>query len=372
MTNQIGSNQQTSRERGKLPRYEEIASQLITEIDNGTFAEGSKLPSEAELQTQFSVSRVTVRQALGVLEYQGWIRRFRRKGSFVTRNPSGSPTASMGGLKVIQFLHSGFQKSAAHPFSRGEVEAAEQYYSQKGIAVTWNAMDFCELLDNRMPPAVKTGACAGILLDGHLTSLHVELVRRWNKPFVVLGEHELDARDGKFSQVGADTLQTAKLVIEAINLLNVECLLVLDNGLSNFTHRKVLAELDSHLSASKLPPVSLLSLEVALESDFFKTVDGLGKRCGICVSSFELTGILMSVMQQDKDWKRHPFIALGSPFPGQGPHLDCAAWVAMSPNALVKAGCHLLDEIISDPKRTFERIKVASELNVPEGLLKAN
>lgn len=355
---------------GKLPRYEQIASRLIRDIRSGTTPIGSRLPSEAELQEQFSVSRVTIRQALSILEYQGWIERFRRRGSFVTANGTDSPIQRAGpNLKVIQFLHSGFDKSSAHPFSRGEVEAAEQYYAQQGAAVAWNALDFRSLLSDETPPAVRTGVCSGILLDGHLTPLHVDMIKRWNKPFVVLGEHDFNPGDLGVNHVGMDIVQSASLIMEAVQRLRIGHLLILDNALQNAAHRGVLMELDRQLAKADLPPLSLRPLEAAAAPGFLRSVDRIHPRCGIMVSSMELTGIFMAVMQDDPNWKRHPFIAQGSPFPARGPHLDFAAWIELSPRELVEAGCQLLDRQIENPSLIPEQKRLTCSLRIPEDIL---
>jgi GntR family transcriptional repressor for pyruvate dehydrogenase complex len=50
---------------------DQIADFFTTEIKKGTFAPGELLPSEAELSTQFGVSRTVIREALGKLKYYG-------------------------------------------------------------------------------------------------------------------------------------------------------------------------------------------------------------------------------------------------------------------------------------------------------------
>ncbi|MGW4992238.1 GntR family transcriptional regulator [Streptomyces mirabilis] len=57
----------------KQPKYQLVADALRREIDNGTYAPGARLPSEAELATRFEASRNTVRAGLGALVGQGLI-----------------------------------------------------------------------------------------------------------------------------------------------------------------------------------------------------------------------------------------------------------------------------------------------------------
>lgn len=62
--------------------YEEVVKQLKDLIANGELKPGDKLPSERELAAEFDVSRVSVRQALTVLETLGLIERKVGGGTF--------------------------------------------------------------------------------------------------------------------------------------------------------------------------------------------------------------------------------------------------------------------------------------------------
>ena len=63
--------------------YEQIATTLRNEIEQGVYEPTGKLPSEAELSDRFAVSRVTVRLALGRLEEARVVERKQGKGTFV-------------------------------------------------------------------------------------------------------------------------------------------------------------------------------------------------------------------------------------------------------------------------------------------------
>lgn len=66
--------------------YEQVYDQLREMILSGRLRQGHRLPSEAELATQFGVSRSTVREALRLLLAEGMIRTAKGAGggSFVT------------------------------------------------------------------------------------------------------------------------------------------------------------------------------------------------------------------------------------------------------------------------------------------------
>ena len=57
----------------KQPKYRQVADVLRREIDNGTYAPGSRLPSENDLQQRFDASRNTIRSGLSLLVSEGLI-----------------------------------------------------------------------------------------------------------------------------------------------------------------------------------------------------------------------------------------------------------------------------------------------------------
>jgi GntR family transcriptional regulator len=75
----------TDRESG-VPLYLQLAAAMRQRIHRGDLAPGSKIPSLGDLQTEFGVARVTVRQAMDRLEREGLISRHKGKGTFVKSN----------------------------------------------------------------------------------------------------------------------------------------------------------------------------------------------------------------------------------------------------------------------------------------------
>ncbi len=68
----------------KNSKYQLIVSDIIEKIENGSYAEGSRLPSEEELRRTYECSRVTIRHALSELQYAGYILSRQGSGSFVS------------------------------------------------------------------------------------------------------------------------------------------------------------------------------------------------------------------------------------------------------------------------------------------------
>jgi GntR family transcriptional regulator of arabinose operon len=67
-----------------VPIYYQIGEQLRQAIEAGQYAPGEKLPPEETLAASFQVSRKTIRQSLNKLEKEGFVKRVKGKGSFVS------------------------------------------------------------------------------------------------------------------------------------------------------------------------------------------------------------------------------------------------------------------------------------------------
>jgi GntR family transcriptional regulator len=67
--------------------YLQVIEQIKRDIENGTFLEKQKLPSEFQLSKSLGVSRATLREALRILEEDGVVTRRHGVGTFVNPKP---------------------------------------------------------------------------------------------------------------------------------------------------------------------------------------------------------------------------------------------------------------------------------------------
>lgn len=67
------------------PMYAQIKDELRSRILDGRYTPHERLPSESELMALFSVSRITVRQALGDLQREGLLFKIHGKGTYVSK-----------------------------------------------------------------------------------------------------------------------------------------------------------------------------------------------------------------------------------------------------------------------------------------------
>ena len=76
-------------------RLDNLTQELTTRIVSGEYAAGTRLPTETQLQQQWSVSRSVVREAMKVLASQGLVRIEQGRGTFVSHSDTASLTTQI-------------------------------------------------------------------------------------------------------------------------------------------------------------------------------------------------------------------------------------------------------------------------------------
>jgi GntR family transcriptional regulator len=74
-------------ERSRAPLYVQVASVMRQRIENGYWEEGDKISTLEELEREFSVARVTIRQGIELLREEGLLDAQQGKGTFVLGKP---------------------------------------------------------------------------------------------------------------------------------------------------------------------------------------------------------------------------------------------------------------------------------------------
>ena len=80
------------------PLFAQVEARLREDILDKRLLPGAKLPSEAELEAAFGVSRITVRQALNDLQKEGLLVKAHGKGSFVAQPTVAQDLTQLKGL----------------------------------------------------------------------------------------------------------------------------------------------------------------------------------------------------------------------------------------------------------------------------------
>ena len=94
--------------------YLQVAEAITGQILAGKIRPGEKLKTEAELCDEFSVSRATIREALGHLESRGLIARKHGIGSFVL----GSVEGVVAGLETLESYTDTIRRSGHEAYER--------------------------------------------------------------------------------------------------------------------------------------------------------------------------------------------------------------------------------------------------------------
>ena len=125
-----------------------MKSDLARTIATGQLAPGSRVPSESELIARYKVSNTTARRCLDELEQQGFLKRIRGKGTFV------SELAMLLQQRQVAVLIRDFE-TLSHPFVSRVLSTVEQTVEGANI----------HLSIQRIPPLADPAAAGRTLLS---------------------------------------------------------------------------------------------------------------------------------------------------------------------------------------------------------------
>ena len=74
-------------DRSRVPLYLQVASVMRQRINSGYWAEGEQISTLEELEEEFSLARVTIRQAIELLRGEGLLQAQQGRGTFVSGRP---------------------------------------------------------------------------------------------------------------------------------------------------------------------------------------------------------------------------------------------------------------------------------------------
>ncbi|APV48579.1 hypothetical protein BWI17_02075 [Betaproteobacteria bacterium GR16-43] len=123
-----------ARRGGGASRYATLARLLTEEIEAGRYKVGQMIPTEAELQQRFDVSRHTVREALRDLKSQGLLTA--RAGVGTVVRAKSRPTRFMQGIgtlkELVQFVEATRMKVVKRRVLLADADLAERLAVKEG------------------------------------------------------------------------------------------------------------------------------------------------------------------------------------------------------------------------------------------------
>ncbi len=93
-----------------IPIYQQILNEIRARIASGEWVANTQLPTEADLEAELQVSRVTIRQALSAAVEEGLVVRMAGKGTFVSGAETATSVAKTEGFVgyIVPHLSSSF------------------------------------------------------------------------------------------------------------------------------------------------------------------------------------------------------------------------------------------------------------------------
>ncbi|MBT4265635.1 MAG: GntR family transcriptional regulator [Deltaproteobacteria bacterium] len=124
------------------PLYHKLAQTLRERISTGEYPPGSKIPTEPKLCEEFGLSRITVRQAVEILETKGFVERQQGRGTFVRTWESSGKGWTIGQTEGIAYFNNATRleltskrkiKASKRIADDLEIRPGDAIYTFKGI-----------------------------------------------------------------------------------------------------------------------------------------------------------------------------------------------------------------------------------------------
>lgn len=125
-------------ESSAAPLYSQVRERLRERIVDGTYEPEARLPAESEISAIFSVSRITVRQALADLQHEGLIVKVPGKGTFVAQPKPTQDLARLEGFgeAMSRRGHTVINSVLSHLTVPAEAHVASQLHLPASARVT--------------------------------------------------------------------------------------------------------------------------------------------------------------------------------------------------------------------------------------------
>src|SRR5262245_17075358 len=174
---------------------DEVADALEARILDGSFREGERIPTEAELTRSFGVSRTVVRDALRILEARGLVSVRRGSGTTVTGTSVDAYATAVATMLIQSDLTLG-QVFEARAALEGQLAliAARNHTAAQARGMMAAVDDFAAAVEERDRQAI---------VRAHV-ELHTEVVRATNLPALSILLRPIQQMMAATSVVGRD------------------------------------------------------------------------------------------------------------------------------------------------------------------------
>ncbi len=172
--------------------HQQLRENLRTEILGGRYKPGSQIPTEAEMISNYGVSKITVRRALQDLTSEGLLVGHRGKGTFV--NPSKFSTAA-----TLLFIHAE-ETSPQHPYTQMLINGVHSENSNaRPFRVELMARPYMELQsddDTTVEQLAKHARISGIVALPRLRKAQVQRLLDMDIPVAIIEHTDYETLPG--------------------------------------------------------------------------------------------------------------------------------------------------------------------------------
>ncbi len=159
----------------ETPKYKQIIDCFKEKILSGELKPGDKLPGFVNLARQFGVSTITSNRALSELEKMGLVERREREGTFVAQR-----TGKLNKLLVVSSVPIVDQ----HPQIMGYWEGIIEIGNKNNLSVELVSPQSPDFTAGKILEGVENQAIMFLMRP---ESFAIELVRKYHKPYVIIG-----------------------------------------------------------------------------------------------------------------------------------------------------------------------------------------
>ena len=215
-----------------MKKYEEIYHDYKNAILNGTYKDGSRLPTEEQIARQYGTSRVPVQQAMNALIGNGLVKRIIGSGTFVTyasNLPGGKNCKTVFLVNELK-LHSrdifvsarfsnadaSVEREVLEQLKNGEIMGLIVYSSD----TTANIDLIYELLVRRMPlvfvDKLPNGLVCNCVMSDPIQAMHTLVGHLYEKGHrrIAMVTHDVKVRSSAFLRLEMGRLSMAQYGLE--------------------------------------------------------------------------------------------------------------------------------------------------------------
>lgn len=147
-----------------MKKYESIAAELKKQIENGTYPDGTALPTEDTLSSMYSVSRQTIRKSLSLLVEDNLIIKRQGSGSVVHLRTTTASKRRTGTIAVVATYISDY-------IFPSQLRAVQEVLSENGYTAILSATQNRVCKERTILQGLLKNPVDGILIEGTKTAM---------------------------------------------------------------------------------------------------------------------------------------------------------------------------------------------------------